>query len=57
MIFSLFFGIFSADANTLFAALYTPLDGGGELVFDEGEDDPLQPHLESPSSQSVTRQV
>jgi len=53
MYFNLFFGIVPANADTLFAAHYTFLGGGGKLVFDEGEDDPLQPLLECPSGQAV----
>ena len=57
MYFNLFFGRVPANANTLFAALYTPLGGGGELVFDKGEDDTLQPLLEGPSGQAVAPQL
>ena len=49
MYFCLFFGIVSADANMLFAVRYTLLEGGGKLVFDEGEDNPLSLFLKVPA--------
>ena len=57
MYFSSFLSIVSADANALFTALFTPLDSGGELVFDEGELGPLQPLLEGPRDQGAARQL
>jgi len=57
MYFNLFFCLVPANANALFAALYTRLDGGGKLVFDKGFDDPLQPLLEGPSGQAVAPQT
>jgi len=56
MYFSSFVGIVSADARELFAALCTPLDGGGELVLCECEDDPMGAPPDCPSSQTSAPQ-
>ena len=58
MYFCIFFGIVSADANMLFAARYTLLEGGGKLVLDEGEDNhPQQLLLEGPRGQGAASQL
>jgi hypothetical protein len=49
--------LFSADPNALGGALIQLLKGVGELVFDDGSDDPLSAHLEAVLGQSETSQL
>jgi len=54
MHFMLFFDTVS---DTLLAALHPPPEGAGELIFDDGGNNPLQPLHEGPSGKGVVTQL
>jgi hypothetical protein len=57
MYFLGFFDIVSANLNALFAPLIPPPEGGGEVFFAEGSDDPLPGVLEGVLGQGEASQL